>query len=47
MTLIVEGLVDRLNRYPDQIARVRAWIDPNLRLNGELPAEHGSWPEGV
>jgi CRISPR-associated protein Csh2 len=47
ITLDVSGLAERLTNHHDRVARARLWVDPLLRLAGELPAEAGSWPEGV
>jgi CRISPR-associated protein Csh2 len=47
VTLDVGGVAERLAGHRDQIARARVWVDPLLRLAGELPAEAGAWPEGV
>jgi CRISPR-associated protein Csh2 len=42
--LNVEDLVRRLQQHAGQVARARVWVDPQLRLAGELPAERSSWP---
>ena len=47
VTLNVQGVVERLNRHSEQIARTRLWCDPQLNLEGTLSAETGTWPEGV
>jgi CRISPR-associated protein Csh2 len=47
VTLDVTGVVERLAAHHDRIARARLWVDPLLRVRGELPAEPASWPEGV
>ncbi|MFO0826155.1 MAG: type I CRISPR-associated protein Cas7 [Gemmataceae bacterium] len=47
VALSVEKLAERLNQFKDQIARARVWLDPQLNLNGKIPAEPGKWPEGV
>lgn len=43
----VQGLADRLLPHRDQIARIRLWHDPQLKLAGSLLADAGVWPEGV
>jgi CRISPR-associated protein Csh2 len=45
--LDVSGLTARLNRHSSQIARARFWVDPQLKMQGTIPAEDGIWPEGV
>jgi CRISPR-associated protein Csh2 len=47
VTLDVSGVAERLARHRDKVARIRVWVDPLLRQVGELPADAGSWPEGV
>jgi CRISPR-associated protein Csh2 len=47
VTLDVTGVAERLAAHRDRIARTRLWVDPLLRVRGELSAEVGSWPEGV
>ena len=44
VTLDVEGLVNRLRVHDDRISRIRSWIDPQVRLKGELPGERKTWP---
>ncbi len=44
VTLDVTNLAKTLNTNSKHIARVRLWVDPKLRLTGELPAERSSWP---
>ena len=41
--LDVTRLVDRVNHYASEVARVRYWIDPRLKLVGELPWEKQEW----
>jgi CRISPR-associated protein Csh2 len=45
--LNVEGLAERLDRHKSQIARARVWTDPYFKLDGTVPAERGTWPQGV
>ena len=47
VTLDVTKLADTLRANAKRIARARVWLDPKLRLSGELPAERGEWPAGV
>jgi CRISPR-associated protein Csh2 len=47
VTLNVQGLAERLNLHREKIARTRVWRDPQLKLEGTIPAESGTWPEGV
>ena len=47
VTLDVTDLAARLTRHKGQIARARLWVDPLLKVNGQLPAEAGVWLEGV
>lgn len=44
VTLNVEGLAQRLRDNAGQVAHTRVWVDPQLRLVGDLPAERTSWP---
>jgi CRISPR-associated protein Csh2 len=46
VTLDVSRLADMLTKNKGQIARVRVWVDPKLRVTGELPAERAPWPAG-
>lgn len=43
VTLDVTGLAETLRANAHRIARARVWIDPKLRLAGELPAERSAW----
>jgi CRISPR-associated protein Csh2 len=43
--LDVTGLAKTLADHADQIARVRLWTDPKLRLVGTLQAQPGTWPQ--
>lgn len=45
--LNVEGVAERLTQHKAQIARVRLWVDPLLKMTGQLKADAGAWPEGV
>jgi CRISPR-associated protein Csh2 len=47
VTLDVTRLAETLRANAPRIARARVWIDPKLRLAGELPAERGAWPVQV
>jgi CRISPR-associated protein Csh2 len=47
VTLDVTKLAERLGQHNGQITRARLWVDPLLKVNGQLPAEAGVWPEGV
>jgi CRISPR-associated protein Csh2 len=44
VTLDVTKLADTLRTNAKHIARARVWVDPRLRLAGELPAERSAWP---
>jgi CRISPR-associated protein Csh2 len=44
VTLDVAKLAETLRANAKRIARARVWVDPKLRLAGELPAERGAWP---
>jgi CRISPR-associated protein Csh2 len=44
VTLDVTVLARMLTDNKTHIARARLWVDPKLRLSGELPAERGAWP---
>ncbi|HSR50599.1 MAG TPA: type I CRISPR-associated protein Cas7 [Acidobacteriota bacterium] len=43
ISLDVEALAQLLSRHQDQISRCRLWKDPQLKLQGELPAETVRW----
>jgi CRISPR-associated protein Csh2 len=43
ITLDVTKLAETLQANARHIARARLWVDPRLRLAGELPAERGVW----
>ncbi len=45
VTLHVTRLAEMLAANAKHIARARAWIDPRLKLTGELPAERLAWSE--
>jgi CRISPR-associated protein Csh2 len=44
IALDVTKLAETLAANAKHIARARAWVDPKLRLAGELPAERCAWP---
>jgi CRISPR-associated protein Csh2 len=44
VTLDVTVLEKMLRDNQAHIARARLWVDPKLRLAGDLPAERGAWP---
>ena len=44
LTLNVEELKKRLDAHEDRIHRIRVWLDPQLRLQGELPGQRQTWP---
>jgi len=43
VTLDVTRLVERVKAYEPKIARVRYWLNPQLKLVGELPGERLEW----
>ncbi len=43
ITLDVTGLAARLRKNEDKIARARLWVEPELRIQGELPVQVLSW----
>jgi len=47
VTLDVTRLAETLAANARHIARARLWVDPKLRLTGELPAERAAWPGGA
>jgi CRISPR-associated protein Csh2 len=47
VSLNVAGVGAQLAAHRERIARMRVWVDPQLRLTGELGAVPGSWPEEV
>lgn len=44
VTLDVTRLTETLRANARHIERMRVWVDPKLRLAGELPADRAAWP---
>lgn len=45
VTLDISALAQRLNGNADKIHRIRLWLEPQLRIQGEIEAKSGTWPE--
>jgi len=44
VTVDLNDLAQTLDRHKAEVAKVRVWVDPKLKLSGSIPGEVGTWP---